>query len=90
MRAALIRAAGEAAKVIDVTAPPVAISGGSRSELVFDLGGFRSVIPAEVAAALDVRDRADLDALATERRRGMILWRTAMGAVAACLLFALD
>jgi hypothetical protein len=89
VRAALIKAAGEAAKVVDVTAPPVALSGGSRSELVFDLGGFRSVIPAEAAAALDVRDRADLDALAAERRRGMILWRTSMGAVAACLIFGL-
>ncbi len=88
-RAALIRSAGEATKVIDVTAAPAAVSGGSNNELVFDLGGLHSVLPSDVAAALDVRDRADLDALASDRRRGMILWRTSMAAVAACLLFAL-
>jgi hypothetical protein len=88
-RTALIRAAGETAKVIDVAAAPAAVSGGSNSELVFEAGNLRSVIPADAAAALDVRDRADLDALASDRRRGMILWRTSMGAIAACLLFAL-
>jgi hypothetical protein len=88
-RTGLIRSAGEAVKVIDVTTPPVALSGGSDSELVFESGALRSVIPADVAAALDVRDRADLDAIASERRRSMILWRTAIGAIAACLLFAL-
>jgi hypothetical protein len=88
-RAGLIRSAGEAAKVIDVATPPVARSGGSNSELVFESGALRSVLPAGVAAALDVRDKADLDALASERRRSMILWRTAMGAVAACFVCAL-
>jgi hypothetical protein len=89
VRASLIRSAGEAARVIDVPVPPAAVAGGSDSELVFEGGGVRSVFPAEVAAALDVRDRADLDALAAERRRSMILWRTAIGAVAVCLLCAL-
>jgi hypothetical protein len=88
-RAALIRSAGETTRVIDVKVPPVAVSGGSNNELVFESGGLRSVLPSDVAAALDIRDRADLDALASDRRRGMILWRTAMGAIAACLLFAL-
>jgi hypothetical protein len=88
-RASLIRSAGETTRVSDVRVAPVAVSGGSNNELVFESGGLRSVLPADVAAALDIRDRADLDALASDRRRGMILWRTAMGAIAACLLFAL-
>jgi hypothetical protein len=86
-RAALIRSAGETAKVIDVTAPLLASAGGRDNELVFEGGGLRSVIPSDVAAALDVRDKADLEAMAAERRRSMILWRVAMGAVAACLFF---
>jgi hypothetical protein len=88
-RAGLIRSAGEAAKVVDVNAPPLALAGGRDSELVFEAAGLRSVIPADVAAALDVRDKADLEAMAAERRRSMVLWRVAMGAVAACLLLAL-
>jgi hypothetical protein len=86
-RAALIRSAGETAKVIDVTAPLLASAGGGDNELVFEGGGLRSVLPSDVAAALDVRDKADLEAMASERRRSMILWRVAMGAIAACLLF---
>jgi hypothetical protein len=88
-RSALIRSAGESARVIDVASAPAPVSGGSKNELVFESGGMRSVLPADVAAALDVRDRADLDALVSDRRRGMILWRTAIGALAACLIFGL-
>ncbi|HEY4988542.1 MAG TPA: hypothetical protein VII09_01990, partial [Opitutaceae bacterium] len=89
VRARLIKAAGEAVTIRDAVLPPVAQPGGSDSELIFDAGGLRSRLPAAVAAALDVRDRADLDALAHGRRRDLILWRTAIGSLAACLLFAL-
>jgi hypothetical protein len=85
----LIRAAGEAANVVDVSSPPIPLAGGGDRELTFDAGGLRSTIPLDVAAALDVRDRADLAALAQTRRRGMLLWRTATAAVLACLIFAL-
>jgi hypothetical protein len=88
VRAELIRSAGEAKKVIDA-ASPVAMAGGRNGELVFESGALRSVVAADTAAALDVRDRADLDARASDRRRGMILWRTAVGALAACLFFGL-
>jgi hypothetical protein len=87
-RARLLRAAGESARVIDVGAPPLPVGAGER-ELAFTVGDLRSVIPAGVADALDVRDKAELAALARARHRDMLLWRVALGAVAACLLMAL-
>ena len=85
----LIKAAGEARTVVDVPSPPVAQAGRSDAEISFRAGPLQSHLAAEVAAALDVRDKADLEALARSRRRGLLLWRTTIGALAACLLFAL-
>ncbi|HXQ81224.1 MAG TPA: hypothetical protein VN775_07935 [Opitutaceae bacterium] len=87
-RAELIRSAGEARTIVDAPSPPVPQPGRSEGEVVFQAGGLRSRLPSAVAAALDVRDKADLDALARARRRDLFLWRTAIGALAACLLFA--
>ena len=88
-RAGLIRSAGEARSVIDAPSPPQAQPSRSDREVVFRAGGLQSVLARETAAALDVRDKADLAALARARRRDIILWRTAIGAVAACALFVL-
>jgi hypothetical protein len=87
-RAALIKAAGEARTVVDAPSPPVAQAARSDREVVFEAGPLRSRLTKEVATALDVRDKADLDALARARRRGAFLWRTAMGALIACVVFA--
>jgi hypothetical protein len=73
---------------VDAPSPPVPQPGRSDSEVVFEAGGLRSRLPSAVAAALDVRDRADLDALSRARRRDLILWRTAVGALATCAIFA--
>jgi hypothetical protein len=89
VRAALIKASGEAVKVVDVNSPPLALPGRSDSELVIEAGGLRSRIPSAVAVALDVRDKGDIEAMAHARRRSIILWRTAIGAVALCLICAL-
>jgi hypothetical protein len=88
-RAEIIRAAGEARTIVDAPSPPVARAGRSEGELAFEAGSLRSRFPAGVAAALDVRDKGDLAALARARRRGVLVWRVALGAVAACALFAL-
>jgi hypothetical protein len=88
-RAGLIRAAGEAVKVIDIEASPAAQPSGSDRALVFTAGTVTSRIPAEVAAALDVRDKAELIALAGARRRDLMLWRTTVAAIAACLVLLL-
>lgn len=88
-RTELIKAAGEARTVIDAPSPPVARAGRTDDEISFEAGPLKSHLTTEVAAALDVRDKGDLEALARSRRRGLTLWRTTIGALAACLLFAL-
>jgi hypothetical protein len=88
-RAELIRSTGDASRVLDLPSPPVAQPGRSDREVVFEAGGQSSSIPSEAAAALDIRDKGDLEALARARRRDLALWRAAIGAVAACALFAL-
>jgi hypothetical protein len=85
VRARLIRTAGEAVKVIDLAAAPAPLRGGDR-EFAFALGDLRSTLPAGVADALDVRDKAELVALARARQRDVLLWRVAAGSVALCLL----
>jgi hypothetical protein len=88
-RARLIESTGRAGKVLDLPSPPVAQPSRSDKELVFEAGGVVSRIPAAAAAALDIRDKADLDALARARRLDLVLWRTTVGALAACLVLAL-
>ena len=88
-RATLIRAAGESTKIVDIPSPTAPAAGGSDRELLFESGEVRSGLSAEVAAALDVRDKADLAALAKARRRDVLFWRAAIGAVALCVLLTL-
>ncbi len=88
-RSRLIRSTGEARSVVDAPSPPIPQSGRSDREAVFEAGQLRSRLPAEVVAELDIRDKADLHAIARARRRDLILWRTALGSLAACLLFGL-
>ncbi|HEY1794008.1 MAG TPA: hypothetical protein VGG34_13925 [Opitutaceae bacterium] len=88
-RADLIRSAGEAARVLDLPSPPTVMAGGSDGDLVAESGGLRSFIPAAAAASLDVRDKGDLAAIARDHGRGILLWRAAIGAAAACAACAL-
>jgi hypothetical protein len=87
-RAELIKASGGSVKVVDVATAPVVQASRSDREVIFIAGELRSVLPAAVALALDVRDKADLASLARARKRDLLLWRVAMASVAACLLFA--
>jgi hypothetical protein len=87
-RAELIKSAGEALKVVDAPSPPVVQPSKSDREVVFSAGEIRSVLPSGVAAAMDVRDKADLAALSRARRRDILLWRVAIGSVVACMLLA--
>jgi hypothetical protein len=88
VRAALIKAARGSKTVVDVPVPPAALPRRSDGEIAFHVGNVVSRIPVAVASNLDVRDKADLLALARARRRDVILWRTMVGAMAACALFA--
>lgn len=86
-RERLIRAAGGSTTVLDAASPPVPL-GGDR-DLSFQAGPVTSVVPADAAGALDVRDKGDLEALARARRRDLVLWRVAIGSVLACVLMGL-
>jgi hypothetical protein len=88
-REALIHDVGGSKTVIDLNAPPVADPAVSDRETVFRSGDFVSRLPAAVAAAADVRDKADLAQRRSARRRDVILWRVALGCAAALLFFAI-
>lgn len=85
----LLRALGGSKAVIDLVAPPQAEPARSDREVVFRAGELVSRLPAGVAAATDVRDKADLAALRAARRRDVVLWRLAVGCAAALLVLGL-
>lgn len=89
IRGELIRAAGEARTVVDAPSPAVPRAGRRDGEVLFEAGSLRSSLAADVLAAIDVRDKADLASLARARRRDIILWRVTTGSLAACLFFLL-
>lgn len=88
-REALLRDLGGSKQVIELAAPPVADGAGGDQEVVFRAGDVESRLPAAVAAAMDVRDKAELALLRGARRRDVLLWRVALGAVAALVLLGL-
>jgi len=88
IRDELLKAAGESATIVELAGAPVAVSGGD-GELVFRCGEFESRFPAQIAAALDVRDKTELAAIARARRRDVLLWKTALGCAVACVLLLL-
>jgi len=85
-REELIRAMGGSKTVIDLPSAPAADPSLNDREVVFRSGEFVSRLPAAVVGALDVRDKVELAALRTARRRDVILWRTAVGLAAALVL----
>ncbi|HVT55563.1 MAG TPA: hypothetical protein VHD34_05900 [Xanthobacteraceae bacterium] len=89
VREELLRAMGGSKVVLDLPAPPAADPAQSDREVVFRSGDFVSRLPAPVASALDVRDKADLAALRAARHRDVVLWRVALGCAAALLLLGL-
>jgi hypothetical protein len=88
-RTELIKAAGEARTVVDAPSPPVPQPSKSDREVAFAAGELRSKVDSGTMAALDVRDRGDMAALARARKRDVILWRVAIGSVLACFLLLL-
>ena len=85
-REELLKSVGESKTIIDLAGPPEA--GRGDGELLFRCGSLESRYPAEAAAALDVRDKEELAALARARKRDVIVWRVTLGCVAACFLLA--
>jgi hypothetical protein len=89
VREDVLRIIGGSRHVIDLAAPPMAEPATSDSEIVFRAGDIVSTLPATVASALDVRDKAELALLRNARRRDIILWRVALGCAAAIVLLGL-
>jgi hypothetical protein len=82
----LLREIGGSKKIIDLESPLEADSPASDGEIVFRGGDFVSKLPAAAAAALDVRDKAELAGLRNARRRDVALWRVALGCALVLLL----
>ncbi len=89
VRDAVVRTFGGSITLVDLLVPPAADASSGDREIVLRSGDFTARLPAAVVAAMDVRDKADLLALRTARKRDLILWRVALGAVAALLLLLL-
>lgn len=89
VREDLLRAIGGSKTVVDLAAPVTADAAASDRDVVFRSGDFVSEVPATTAAALDVRDKAELAALRNARKRDVILWRVVIGMVAGILLLGL-
>lgn len=86
VRDTLLREFGGSKKVIDLQSPLAPDSSASDGEIIFRGDEFEARLPASVASALDVRDKAELAALRNARRRDVMLWRVALGCAAALML----
>jgi hypothetical protein len=84
--AGLVAAFGGSRHVVALTAPLAPEPLRTDREFVFRAGDFVSRLPVAATTAADVRDKADLAALRTARRRDLVLWRVALGLAASLLL----
>ena len=84
----LLRTVGGSLKVLDLATLPVAQPAASDGEFTFVAGEVTSRLPAATAAALDVRDKADLAARRRGLARDLLFWRVAVGCVLALVLLA--
>jgi hypothetical protein len=89
VRDELLRAAGGSRKVIELAAPPTEdTSPRAGTDFHFRAGDHASRLSTAQAAALDVRDKAELAVLRQSRARDIMLWRIFLGCVAAMLFVA--
>ncbi len=89
VREQLLRTVGGSKTVIDLGAPLLADPARSDRERVFRSGDFVSRLPADATTALDVRDKAELTAMRSARKRDILMWRVAVGCVLGLLLLVL-
>jgi hypothetical protein len=82
-------AAAPNSRHIVLAAAPAAVASRNEGEISFRAEGFASRLPATQAAALDVRDKAELAALRRSRQRDLLLWRGFLGLCAALLVLGL-
>ena len=89
MREELLRDVGGSRKVIDLESPLHPNPSAGDREMAFRSGDFVARLPASTIAAIDVRDKSELAALRSARRRDIGLWRAALACAAALLLLGL-
>lgn len=89
VRDELVRALPGSKRVIELSSPLAPEPARGDREIVFRSGELVSRLPATAVAAIDVRDKDELAALRSARRRDVILWRTVLGCAAAILLMGL-
>lgn len=89
LRTALIAELGGSKTVVDLTAPLTPDPARSDGEIVFRCGDFVSRLAPTALTAADVRDKAELAALRSSRRRDVLLWRVVLGFAASLLLLTL-
>lgn len=86
LRENLLRELAGSRKVIDLPSPLAPVGASGDDELIFRSGDFEARLPAATAAALDVRDKGELAARRAARSRDVVMWRVALGALAALVL----
>lgn len=89
VRAELVAGLGGSRTVLDLAAPFAPEPAHSDREIVFRAGEVLSRLPVTALATGDVRDKAELAALRSARRRDLIMWRGAVGLAASLAVFAL-
>lgn len=82
----VLRGLGGSKTVVDLLVPPAAESSHSEREVIFRSGDFGSQLPVAAAAAIDIRDKAELASLRVARQRDLVLWRIVLGCAAALVL----
>jgi len=82
-KSTLVATVGGSIVVIDLAALPAALPAARDGEFAFAAGDLASRLPAATAAALDVRDKADLAARRRGLARDLLFWRVAVGCVLA-------
>jgi len=87
-KSTLVATVGGSTVVIDLAALPAAQPAARDGEFAFAAGDLASRLPATTAAALDVRDKADLAARRRGLARDLLFWRVAVGCVLALGLLA--
>jgi hypothetical protein len=86
----LVRQAAGSRQVVELAGAPVVVEAGrGGDEFVFESGAHRSRLLATQAAAMDVRDKAELAALRRTQGRDLLLWRVFAGGLAAIGLMLL-
>ncbi len=89
VREEMLRTFGGSRAVVDLPAPPEPAATEDEKTFFFRTGEVTSELPVAIAASLDVRDKGDLGALRSARRRDLVFWRVFAGCAAALILLFL-